>query len=447
MMTYQEVMDYIEELKKYGSVPGLTNMENLCEKLGNPEDNLRFIHIAGTNGKGSVLSFVSEILKASGYCVGRYISPTIFEYRERIQMNSRSISKKDLCRLMELMKEKCEELVAEGKPHPTAFEIETAMGFYYFKEQGCDIVVLETGLGGTLDATNIVKNTLVEIFTSISLDHMGILGDTLTKIAENKAGILKPNSRAVMLKGEDEVIAVISKKAEELKVPITIADPEESFDVKSTLEKQSFSYASYTNLTIHLVGRYQIDNAILAIKAVEELRELGITIKEKAIYKGLEQAIWPGRFQVIGKSPYFIADGAHNRDGARQLAKSIRFYFTNRKILYIIGILRDKEQDEILKVTCPLATQIFTVPTQGERGLTSYDLAGMASKYHGNVTALDSVQEAVELAYLLADKDTVIIAFGSLSYLGNLMKLVETLSDRKMRKDIGRDSHGKQRED
>ena len=175
MMTYQEVMDYVEELKKYGSVPGLTNMENLCEKLGNPEDDLRFVHIAGTNGKGSVLSFVSEILKSSGYRVGRYISPTIFEYRERIQINTHSISKKELCRLMELMKEKCEELAAEGKPHPTAFEIETAMGFYYIKEQGCDIVVLETGLGGTLDATNIVRNTLVEIFTSISLEGVLLL--------------------------------------------------------------------------------------------------------------------------------------------------------------------------------------------------------------------------------------------------------------------------------
>ena len=182
-MTDQEVIDYIEELKKYGSVPGLTNMQNLCEKLGNPQNELSFVHVAGTNGKGSTLAFLSEILQESGYRVGRYISPTIFEYRERIQVNKRPISKKELSRLMEQLKEDCEELVREGKPHPTAFEIETAMAFLYFKEKKCDIVVLETGLGGLLDATNIIQNTLVAVFTSISLDHMGVLGDTLGQIA------------------------------------------------------------------------------------------------------------------------------------------------------------------------------------------------------------------------------------------------------------------------
>ena len=445
-MTDQEVLDYIEELKKYGSVPGLKNIENLCEKLENPQDALSFVHIAGTNGKGSTLAFLSEILQESGYRVGRYISPTIFEYRERIQVNKKPVSKKELCRLMGRMKEICEELIREGKPHPTAFEIETAMAFQYFKERQCDIVVLETGLGGLLDATNIIQNTLVAVFTSISLDHMGILGDTLKQIAENKAGIMKPGAVAVALKGEDEVMEVLSRRAASLKIPFLIADPDEADEVKSSLEKQSFCYGTYRNLMITMAGRYQIDNAILAVKTVEALERTGLPVKERAIYKGLEKASWPGRFQVLARKPYFLADGAHNRDGAKRLAQSIRFYFTNRKILYIIGILRDKEQDEILKVTCPLAQQILTVPTPGERGLSSYELALKAREYHRNVTAVDSVEEAVELAYLLADQNTVIIAFGSLSYLGKLMKLVEHYSDKKQRKDIGRDAHGKQRE-
>lgn len=446
-MTYAEVMDYVEELKAYGSVPGLTNIENLSVKLGMPQRALQFVHIAGTNGKGSVLAFLSEVLKEAGYRVGRYISPTIFEYRERIQINGRPVSKKDLCRLMTRMKKICEELVSEGNPHPTAFEIETAMAFLYFKEKDCEIVVLETGLGGLLDATNVIENTLVEVFTSISLDHMNILGKTIEEIAENKAGIMKAGSISVALKGEDEVMKVLKGKALSLGIPLVITDPQKAAGIKRGLDKQTFSYKEYKNLTITMAGTYQIENAMLAVDAVDQLKELGFKIPEKAVYRGLEKAVWPGRFQVLSKKPYFIADGAHNRDGAKRLTESIRFYFTNRRIIYIIGMLRDKEQDEILKETCSLASQILTVSTKGERGLAAYDLACLASDYHNHVTAVDSVQEAVELSYLLSDKDTVIVAFGSLSYLGDLMKIVESLSAKKNRNDIGRDSHGKQRED
>lgn len=445
-MTFSEVMDYVEELKVYGSVPGLANIENLCNKLGNPQQALKFVHIAGTNGKGSVLAFTSEILKAAGYRTGRYISPTLFEYRERIQVNNRPISKKELCRQMTILKRICGELVEEGKPHPTAFEIETAMAFQYFKEQDCQIVVLETGLGGLLDATNVISNTLAAVFASISLDHMGVLGKTLQEIAENKAGIMKPGSAAVALKGEREVICVLQKRAEQLHIPFVMADPSDVSGIKRSLGKQIFSYKEYKNLTINLAGIYQIENAILAVEAVKLLGQKGINIPEKAVYKGLENTCWPGRFQILSKRPYFIADGAHNRDGAKRLAETIRFYFTNRKIIYIIGILRDKEQDEILRATCPLASQILTVPTKGERGLSSYDLACKAKEYHAHVTAADSVEEAVEMAYLFADKDTVIVAFGSLSYLGGLIQIVEKINAGKGRNEIGRDSHGKQRE-
>ncbi|MCM1126262.1 MAG: bifunctional folylpolyglutamate synthase/dihydrofolate synthase [Lachnospiraceae bacterium] len=445
-MNYQEALDYVEELKKYGSVPGLASIQRLCGRLGNPQDELEFIHIAGTNGKGSVLAFCSEILKASGYRAGRYLSPTIFDYRERIQIGARPISKKDLCLWLERIKGICEELTAEGNPHPTAFEIETAMAFAYFREQNCDIVVLETGLGGLLDATNIVKTTVLEIITSISFDHMGVLGNSLSQIAEQKAGIMKPGSRVAVLKGEAEVMEVLERRAKELSIPLAVTDPSEITGVKSSLEKQSFCYKGYRELAISMAGIYQLENAALAVSAMEELNAAGFPIKERAVYRGLLQASWQGRFQVLGKRPFFIADGAHNRGGAQRLAQSVQFYFTNRRIIYIIGILRDKEQDEILRVTCPLAEQILTVPTPGERGLSAYELACMAREYHGNVTATDSVQEAVELAYLLADKETVIVAFGSLSYLGNLIKIVKAVSDKESRKKMGRDSHGKQRE-
>ena len=437
VMTQQEVMAYVEELGRYGVRPGLENMENLMEKLGNPQKELSFVHIAGTNGKGSVTAFLSEILRQAGYRTGRYISPAIFEYREEIQTGKRPISKKEICRKMTVMREICRELVKEGKPHPTAFEVKTAMALWHFREQKCEIVVLETGLGGLLDATNIITNTKLAVFVSISLDHMAVLGKTLKEIAAQKAGIMKPGAVALAIKGEEEVMEVLKEKANSLQIPFILADPGKACKRKSSLEKQSFSYGEFRNLTISLLGTFQIENAMLAVQAALELRGLGYSIPERAIYQGLSDTVWPGRFQVLCRKPLFIADGAHNRDAAGRLAQSLRFYFTNRRILYIIGMLRDKEQDEVLAVTCPLAAQILTVPIRGERGCSSYELARRAEKYHPNVTAADSVEEAVELAFLSAQEDTVIVAFGSLSYLGALIKIVEKGYG------PGRDLHGR----
>ena len=436
-MSYKEAMEYVEDLQRYGSVPGLFNIKNLCEKLGNPQDDLTFVHIAGTNGKGSVLAFLSTILKEAGYRTGRYVSPTVFDYRERIQVNGKMISQKGLCRELTLIKELCAELTKEGKPHPTSFEIETAMAFRYFKEQGCDIVVLETGLGGTLDATNIIKNTAVAVFTSISPDHMGVLGNTLEEIAENKAGILKPGALAVTVRQQPRVQEVLEKEALLKGITLITAEPEQASAVKSTLKKQKFSYDGRKALTITLAGRYQIDNAVLAIEAVKALEKKGFPVPEDALYKGLEETRWPGRFQVLTKKPFFIADGAHNRDGAKRLAQTLRFYFTKGRIIYIIGILRDKEVEEIIRETEALADQILTVSTPGARGLSAYELACEVRKYHECVTSVDSVEEAVELTSLMADRSTVVVAFGSLSYLGEFISIVENSGKSR------RDSHGK----
>ena len=403
MMTYQETMDYIDSLQSGGIVPGLDNIRALCEKLGNPQDALSFVHIAGTNGKGSVLCLVSSVLKQAGYRTGRYISPTIFDYRERFQIGERPISKKDLCLYMTRLKEACEELKAEGNSQPTPFEVETALAFLYFKEKDCDIVVLETGMGGRLDATNIIQNTLVAVFASISLDHMRFLGNTLAEIAEEKAGIIKPGCSAVSAPQKKEVLSVLRAACEKQKVSLDVADPGNLKKIKSTIKGQRFSYGKYQDLMITLAGRYQLDNALTALLALQQLSEKGFPVKEKDIYKGFAEGTWPGRFEVIGQKP---------------------LYFTNKRIIYIIGMLRDKEQEEILKVTCPYAEQILTVSTEGSRGLTSYELALKAKGFHQNVTCTDSVEEAIELAYLMADKDTVIVAFGSLSYLGKLITAV-----------------------
>lgn len=425
-MKYTQAVEYMESLSSYGIVPGLGNIRNLCEKLKDPQKHLQFVHIAGTNGKGSVLAYVSTILKAAGYKVGRYVSPTISEYRERIQINNRSITKKALGEYVERMKGICEELVAEGKPHPTPFEVETAMAFLYFKEQGCDIVVMETGMGGRQDATNIIENTLVSVLVSISMDHMQFLGKDLTAIATEKAGIIKPGCQVVTALQVPEVMYVIEEQAEEYQVPVTVVGEENVRKIRYGLEKQRFDYGSWKNLEITLAGMHQIGNAVLAIEVVRALQQKGYEITEKALRAGLKETQWPGRFTLLAKKPYFVVDGAHNEDAAKKLAESIEFYFTNKRIIYIMGILRDKEYEKIIDLTHGYADQILTVATPNQaRTLSSYELATEVAKVHQNVTAVDSLEEAVEIAYLLAGKEDVIIAFGSLSFTGKLMNILE----------------------
>lgn len=424
-MKEQEALDYIESLKGLGIVPGLESIRELCGRLGNPQNELKFIHVAGTNGKGSVSAYIASVLKCSGYRVGRYISPTIFQYRERIQVGDRNITKEALGRLTEQVKTACDEMLAEGLSQPTPFEIETALGFLYFKEKKCDIVVLETGMGGLLDATNVVRNTILAVLTSVSMDHMKFLGKTLSEIAYQKAGILKAGCRAVSIRQEKEVMEVIEKRAAELDCPLTVAEPSKVSGVKYGLEKQRFTYGNLVGLEISLAGKYQIENACLAVEALKVLGECGFSIAEKKLRQGLAETKWPGRFTVVGKRPYFIVDGAHNEDAAKRLAESVEFYFTNKRIIYIMGVLKDKEYEKIIALTHSLADQIITVTTpNNSRALPAYELAKEVAKVHRNVTAVDSLEEAVEMSRLLAGKEDVILAFGSLSFLGKLMEIV-----------------------
>lgn len=425
-MKYQEALDYIDSIKKYGIVPGLDTIRELCRRLGNPQDELQFVHIAGTNGKGSVLAYVSTVLKCAGYRVGRYISPTIRDYRERIQINGRMITQKALCGLMEELKQACEDMAAEGFAHPTPFEVETALGFLYFSREKCDLVVLETGMGGRLDATNVIRNTLAAVLASISMDHMQYLGKNLREIAGEKAGIIKPGCRVVTAWQEPEAMEIIREQADRLHAPLTTADMAAVKRVRYGLEKQRFDYAGMKDLEIHLAGRYQIDNAVLALQVCQALSGCGYDISEKALRQGLLEARWPGRFTVLGRRPLFVADGAHNEDAAKKLAQSIEFYFINKRIIYIMGILKDKEYEKIIELTAPYADQILTVTPPGNpRAMGSYELAQEAAKVHSQVTAVDSLEEAVEISHLLAGKEDVILAFGSLSYMGKLMEIME----------------------
>lgn len=443
-MKYEDAITYIEECNLLGSVPGLESIRALTEKLGNPQDELKFIHVAGTNGKGSVSSFIGTTLQLSGLKVGRYISPTIYTYCERFQINGRMISKKELGEEMEWIKEACDELVLEGRPQPTSFEIETALSFHYFCKKKCDIVVLETGMGGTLDATNIIKNPLLCVLTSISMDHMQYLGDTLTCIAENKCGIIKDGCTVVSSIQSEAAERVVKEVSAKRKAKLIFADASTveyiSLGKKGSpsLEKQAFLYED-ERYEISLLGKYQVENAVIAIKALQELCAMGYEkITDEKIKKGLFSTQWKGRFSVLAKKPYFVVDGAHNVAAAKKLVQSIQFYFTNCKIVYIMGMFRDKEYEKVIQLTAPLASQIITVATPGNpRALPAVELAHAVSEVNPNVTCADSLEEAVEMSYLFADKDSVIIGFGSLSFLGDIMNIVEH------NRTVRSDTHGK----
>lgn len=443
-MKYEDAITFIEECNLLGSIPGLESIRALTGALGNPQDKLKVIHVAGTNGKGSVSSFIGTVLQCSGYKVGRYISPTIYTYRERFQINGHMIGKKELGEEMELIKEACDKLVEEGKPHPTSFEIETALAFHYFLQKQCDIVVLETGMGGTLDATNIIKYPLLCVLTSISMDHMQYLGDTLTDIARNKCGIIKEGCPVVSTMQDEDAELVIKQTCMQRNSKFIFADASLAEYVylgkkgSPSLKKQAFVFEG-EKYEISLLGKYQIENAVIALKALEELRIMGyLKITDKSIKKGLLTTQWKGRFTLLSAKPYFVVDGAHNVAAAKKLVNSIQFYFTNRKIVYIMGMFRDKEYEKVIQITAPYASQIITVATPGNpRALPAVELAHAVSSVNLHVTSSDSLEEAVEMSYLFADKESVIIGFGSLSFLGDLMNIVEN------NRTVRSDTHGK----
>ncbi|MBO7341037.1 MAG: bifunctional folylpolyglutamate synthase/dihydrofolate synthase [Lachnospiraceae bacterium] len=424
-MNYGQALEYVRSLSSRGIVPGLDSVRELCKRLGNPQKATKWIHVAGTNGKGSAVAYITAILSEAGYRVGCYVSPTIRDYRERICVNGGMISKVALAEGMTLVKEACDAMVSEGLPQPTPFEVETALAFWYFQKKKCDLGVLECGMGGLLDATNVIEGTLLEVITSIGMDHMQFLGGSIEKIAAQKAGIIKPGSAVVCMEQRGEVLKVIEAKAKKEGASLFISRSSAATKVQYGLEKQSFHYGKHGKLTIRLAGKFQIDNAVLAVDACEALKGLGIRISDEAIREGLLETRWDGRLTVVQKHPMMVIDGAHNEDAAQKLAKSIEMYFTNRRIIYIMGVLRDKDFDRIIELTHSYADQIITVtPPENPRALPALDLAQEVAKVHPSVTAAASLEEAVEMARLLADKDDVILAFGSLSYLGKLMDIV-----------------------
>ena len=418
-MNYKEARVYLDEVSKYGSVLGLESMRELLRRLGDPQNELKFIHISGTNGKGSVLAYLSTILSGAGYRTGRYISPTLFSYRERIQVDGEYIEKESLACHVTAIAAAAEDMQKAGLPSPTVFEIETALAFLYFKEKRCDIVTLEVGCGGLLDATNVITTTLMEVIASISMDHTDLLGDTLAKIAAQKAGIIKPDTMVVSAQQKSEAAQVIEDTCKEQHCTLQMVDESKISDVRCGTEGQTFSYKTWETVPISLAGSYQIKNAALALEGVEALRKLGYALSDQQVREGLLHTAWRGRFTTLRRDPTVIIDGAHNPAAALELKESLERYFPGKTLYFVMGMFKDKDYAQVIDLTAPLARHIITVETPGNpRAMPARELAEAVGKVNPRVEWADSVAHGVEKALAMAGKEDAVIVFGSLSFLG-----------------------------
>ena len=429
-MTYKEARVYLDKVSKYGSVLGLDTIRELLHELGNPQDDLKFIHIAGTNGKGSILAYTSTILCEAGYRTGRYISPTVISYLERIQVNGVYISEEAFARLTGKVQRAIARMETDGKTSPTVFEVETAIAFLYFKEQNCDLVVLECGMGGDLDATNIINTTLCAAFASISPDHLGILGNTLEEITLTKSGIIKPGCTVVSAPQKPEVTAILKEMAAKKNCPFHQADLSALTIHKEDYTGQQIDYRNYSALDCPLAGPHQAENVITASEIILALNSLGYPVKEDDIRRGLQKTFWPGRFTCICKKPLFFIDGAHNEDAAKRLRETLDRYFPGKKFIYITGVFKDKEYGKIASIMGPFAKSVHTISLPDEnRTLPAETLAEIMRNtcaadvpVRAELSIENAVQHSLEEA---SESESMILAFGSLSYLGQLIQIIK----------------------
>ena len=430
-MEYEKARSYIDESHRFGGEVSLKAITGFLARLGNPQDDLQFIHIAGTNGKGSVGAYLASVLQEAGYKIGRFVSPTLYAYRERIQINGNYIAREDFGRLMDPIAGVIEEIKKNQEPLPSPFEIETALSFLYFREQKCDLVLLECGMGGLNDATNVIKNTQLAVITSISMDHMEYLGESIGEIARQKAGIIKPGATVVTCLQRPEAAAVISSVCREGRNLLAVGKAYDARVLKSDLEHMTFSYRGET-WTIHLAGAHQLENAVLALTGIQALIDRGYEISVQQIKDGLEKTRWNGRFTVLRENPYFIVDGAHNPDAALKLKKSLDMYFPGKRKIFLMGVFKDKQYDKIAEILAPVADTVIAMETpDNPRALPAKQLAETVSSYNDRVLTAKSLEQAVELGFQTAKPEDVIVAFGSLSFIGDLTKIVSKEDNRK----------------
>lgn len=423
-MTYDEALGYIHSLLKFGIHPGLSRMDSLLNELGNPHNDLRYIHIAGTNGKGSVSTAMSNILIESGLNVGLYTSPYVTDFLERIQYNGRYIEKDIFCDAVNKVKNAVEKLNKDGIVI-TEFEALTASAFLCFKEKNCDIVVLEVGLGGRLDATNVIKTPLVNIITSLSLDHTAILGDTIEKIAAEKCGTLKPGGTVVVSYNQtDGALKTIKAFAEKNENAIIIPDKDEVEVISHNINGTAFSYKG-TKYFVKMPGLHQVVNMTAVIEAAEVLKNKSFNIFRENVIDGISKTVLPARCEIISEAPLIILDGGHNEDGAKAFYEMLSWSVGKKSVYVVGGMMKDKSVEKSLAPLMSLSKAFYAVTPENDRSLKASSLSEIARKYCGEVYSVDSPTNAVSLALSRLKVDDVLCVVGSLYLAGEVRSFLK----------------------
>jgi len=416
-MTGQEAIDLIHQRAWIGRKPGLSRTQTLLRRLGNPEGKLKFVHITGTNGKGSTAAMVASVLSAAGYRTGLSTSPHLSRFHERIQVDGEEISDGQLGEITRRVLQLAEDM----EDHPTEFELMTAVSLDYFLRAGCDIVVLEVGLGGRLDSTNVIPPPEVAVITNIGLEHTELLGDTIPQIALEKAGILKTGSDAVVYRQGHEAEQVVTETCHRLHIPLCVTDPGALEPLSASLEGQVFRYRGEGPYFISLLGAHQLRNAMTALDTLAALRHRGWDISQGAIRNGLSSARWPGRLELVRRSPDFIVDGGHNPQCLDALASALKDLYPGKQFLFLTGVMADKDYEAMLDQAAPLAKGFVAITPDSPRALPGEELGRLLRARYGlPVTVAANAAAGTDVALSLAGPEDVICAFGSLYSVGEI---------------------------
>lgn len=422
-MNAEQAIAYIHSVCWKGSIPGLGRTQELLEKMGNPEKKLKFVHIAGTNGKGSTAAMTASILRKAGYRTGLYTSPYIYRFHERIQVDGVEISDEELAEITEYVKPLADSMAQS----PTEFELVCCIAFEYFYRKKCEIVVLEVGMGGAWDATNVIEVPEVAVITNIGLDHTEYLGDTVEKIAETKSGIFKPHGHAVVYRSTPSVEAVYERVCAERDVSLRKADFDGLVLKAHTLEGQVFDCGSRKNLVLPLLGDHQLHNASVVLAIADTLIGEGWNISEQNIYDGIRDVRWPGRFDIVCRKPLFIIDGGHNPQCIEALVKNIRDYLAGKKVVALTGVLADKDYADMYKPVMPLVDRFVCITPPNPRKLEAEQLARYLRQAGAQAQASESILDGVKKAMDLAGEDGVVLCFGSLYSIGGIRDALKDL--------------------
>ena len=415
-MNLEQTLEYIHGNYWNGGTFGLGRMNQLLDLIGHPEKGLKFIHIAGTNGKGSTASMSANILRKAGYTVGLYTSPYIFKFHERMQVNGECITDEELIDICGWIKEKADTMESQ----PSEFELVTCIAFEFFKRRRCDIIALEVGLGGEFDATNTIGSPEVAVMTNIGLDHVELLGDTLEKIALTKSKIIKPGCQCVIYRAAASVEAVFEARCAEVGAHLTRADFDSVELLSASLEGQVFNWGQYKALQLPLLGQHQLKNAATTLTVMMVLRKLGWSIPDEAVREGIATVSWPGRFELVARKPLFIVDGGHNPQCIEALVNNVRDYLGDRKMVILTGVLADKDYNEMYRDMVPFAAELVTMTPPNPRALTAQALKAYLDQFGKPVTACDTIEEGVRTAKAKAGEDGVVLAYGSLYMVGDI---------------------------